>query len=145
MTLPEDVRVFGVTQRGSMLLSRVERQEDRARPGTTAIRLHLVNLGTQPVTVDYVTFHHETLTVTLPINRRVDSARYLVVVGPETADTLTLQASRQGQAAHFKASVPFEMTVSVTTPYGPIALTQRLSWGFWIEGGYGFTLLDQDD
>ncbi|THF88418.1 hypothetical protein E7T09_04215 [Deinococcus sp. KSM4-11] len=143
MTLPEDVRVIDVMQSGSLLLSRVERQEDRARPGATAVRLRLLNLGTQPVTVDHVAFHHDALTVTLPINRRVNPARYLVVIGPETADTVTLQASRQGQSALFKAGVPFDMTVSVTTPYGPIALIQRLSWGFWMEGGYGFTLLDQ--
>jgi hypothetical protein len=142
MNLPEQERVLDVMQSGSLLLSRVERHEDGVRPGQTAIRLRLLNLGTQAITVDYVTFQHAALNVTLPFNRRVEPARYLNVVDPQTADAVTLQASRQGQSALFRAGVPFEMIVAVTTPYGPVTLTQQITWGFWIEGGYGFTLLD---
>jgi hypothetical protein len=139
----EDERVLDVLQQGSLLLSRVERHEDRARPGPTGIRLRILNRGTQPVTVDHVTVQQDALTVTLPINTRVDPARYLVVVGPGTLDASALQASRQGQSALFKPPLPFDLTVSVTTPYGPIAFAVRLAWGFRTEGGYGFTLLDQ--
>ncbi|GHF29172.1 hypothetical protein HNQ07_000896 [Deinococcus metalli] len=142
MDFPEHERVLDVMQQGSLLLSRVERQEDRARPGPTGVRLRILNRGTRPVTVDHVTFQQEDLTVTAPLNTRVDSARYLVVVGPGTLDALALQASRQGQSALFKPPLPFDMTVSVSTPYGPIAFTLRLCWGFRTEGGYGFTLQD---
>ena len=142
MTSPDETRVYEVERHGDLLLTRLERTVDQERPGITAIHLTLVNRGTSPIAVDRVDFSSEDLSVTISIDRTLEPGHELVLIGPDMADRVTLQASIQGKSALFKAGVVFQATVYLTGPQGSITFTQPLSWGFWMEGGYGFTLSD---
>ncbi len=134
------MRVHPVARQDDLHLNRTERVEDGTRPGITAIDLHLVNHGAQAVRVECVDFRSDALTVTLPIGRTLDPGGELVVVSPATADAVTFQASTQGKSAQFTAGTVFRMTLSLAAPHGRVSFTVPLAWGFWIEGGYGFTL-----